>query len=469
VNVGPVPLARHGGIVEVDSLFARGASPALPFIVQLPDVGPVVVEELLRVLPRRRIVARVRWRESTALLKLYARAGSARREQRGLERLHAAGIAAPALLHALERALLLEWLPGVRDFRAAWHATTDEVSRVTLLGGAVRLIRALHAVGLHQRDLHPGNVLCSGDGRQWMIDGAGIAPAPRFLRAARDRANLALFLSSLPPAERGVLQALRQAHGDVALPPQRALERALAACDRARARLRARKSLRDCRQFRLERTPGRLLVLRRDREDAALRAVLRNPRAALAAGKLLKAGNSATVARITAGDRELVLKHYHRRRLLPAWLWPTRARRAWQNCARLARTGVAAPRALALLEERRWLRGGDAWLVYEYVVGTPLAEQLRAGAAAAGPVQAIRGVFTALRAIGCSHGDCKASNFIVDGDVLRVVDLDAMRTHRWHWTLERGLAKDRARFVANLPESDREHLAVLLREPHLAP
>jgi tRNA A-37 threonylcarbamoyl transferase component Bud32 len=410
------------------------------------------------------MVARVRWHERTALLKLYASAGSARREQRGLEHLLAAGIAAPALLHAGERALLLEWLPAVRDFRAAWHTATDETSRVELLAGVVRLVRGLHGAGLRQRDLHPGNVLCSGDGRQWMIDGAGIALSGWWRRGARDTANLALLLSSLPPAERGVLERLRRSCAEIALPPPAALARALAACDRARARLRARKALRDCRQFRVERAPARLLVLRRDREDAALRALLADPGAALGSGERLKAGNSATVTRVTAGARVLVIKHFHRRRLLPAWLWPTRARRAWQNCARLARTGVAAPRALALLEERRWLRGGESWLVYEHMTGVTLADRLRAGTAGESVVRGIRGFFTALRAIGCSHGDCKASNFIVDGDALRVVDLDSMRTHRWHWTLERALAKDRERFVANFPESDRERLSTMLRE-----
>ena len=51
-------------------------------------------------------------------------------------------------------------------------------------------------------------------------------------------------------------------------------------------------------------------------------------------------------------------------------------------------------------------------------------------------------IFRDLQAAGLQHGDTKASNFLVRGDEVRLVDLDGMREHP-------GSAADIARFVDN--------------------
>jgi Ser/Thr protein kinase RdoA (MazF antagonist) len=168
---------------------------------------------------------------------------------------------------------------------------------------------------------------------------------------------------------------------------------------------------------------------------------------------VLKAGNSATVIRAEVGARRCVVKRYNvkgpwhalRRslRIIP------RFRRSWLNGQRLHLLAIPTARPLALVE-RRWGPGrGVAYLVMEDLsdpgVGGPrdLAEEVRSGVAAE-RVDQVVALFQALQVGELSHGDTKATNFLVDAhDRLCLIDLDAMRSGR------RALAGDVARFLDN--------------------
>ena len=54
-----------------------------------------------------------------------------------------------------------------------------------------------------------------------------------------------------------------------------------------------------------------------------------------------------------------------------------------------------------------------------------------------------------------SHGDSKATNYIVAGNGLYITDLDAMREHRFKGRFRRAFTRDLVRFMQNwadLPE-----------------
>jgi len=52
-----------------------------------------------------------------------------------------------------------------------------------------------------------------------------------------------------------------------------------------------------------------------------------------------------------------------------------------------------------------------------------------------------------------SHGDFKATNFIFSNKKLFVIDLDAMREHRFRWRFRRAFRRDLKRFRQNWTES----------------
>lgn len=435
----------------------RGRELRAPFDVVFAGAAPVRVEEILRLVPGERLVARVRRDGAAQLMKLFASRRACARERRGLCRLAEAALPAPRLLAADATTLFLEYLPAARPL-AECLAGAEAAQRVWLLRAALALIERLHAAGLRHADPHFGNFLCDAAGLH-LVD-AGAVRAGSVLPGWRVR-NLALFCCQLPLAQR---QALAEALG-----PARwgnpALQRAIARADRRRVARRARKAARSCGEFVSRRRWRERLVLRRELDGPALRALLADPDAALCIGTLLKDGNTATLARIDCEGRTLVLKRYNikgwRHALSRSWR-PSRAWRAWQNAARFGALGIATPLPVAVLE-RRWgpLRG-RAWLLTEHVEASPLAAALRDATAQARIARGLRELFAALRVLGRSHGDCKASNFLFDGASVWTLDLDGMRRRPGVRMLERALARDRARLLRNFDGATAERLATLL-------
>jgi hypothetical protein len=80
---------------------------------------------------------------------------------------------------------------------------------------------------------------------------------------------------------------------------------------------------------------------------------------------VIKAGNTATVARLYVDGEAFVVKRYN----IKSWqhamgrMWrPTRAQRAWQNAHRLRMLGIATFKPIALIERRLGPMRRDAYL-----------------------------------------------------------------------------------------------------------
>lgn len=440
--------------------------PPARFTLVLPGRAPLVAEQVYRHLPGRRLVFRARSGADTLLIKLFFRRRDYRRECAGLARLHAARIPAPALrwqFRTAEAALLaIEFLPDAPSLAQRLHIAPPADADIA---AALALLGALHRAGLIQTDPHPDNFLIRA-GIAHAIDGAGIRRAHT---ARARRANLALFLAQFEPLRDQGLPCLLPAYG--APPPDLpALVRAVARERGRRLRAYRRKSLRTCTEFVAKRRHGCFVVRRRESADTRFLELLANPDAAMAGALRLKDGNSATVARVSGADVDLVVKRYNIkdwRRALRRALRPSRAWVSWRNANALAHIGVSTPRALALREER-WgpLRRG-AYLISAASAGVSLQDWVEARGAGELPAwldRALLDMLAALAGASLSHGDLKASNFLVEeaSQRLLLIDLDAMRLHRCARSAQRALRRDRERFLANWDGELRRHFARLL-------
>ena len=437
-------------------VFQRERALSAPFDLRLAGGETVRVDALLRLLPGRRLTARVTRGGTTQLMKLFASRRERARELRGLAALAAAAIPAPRLLHALPGAVFISYIDGARTLARCMHEPAD---REPLLRQALALLERLHAAGLVHADPHFDNFLVTDDGTIHLVDAGAIRPRRWWVLHQADRA---LFCSQLPLAARAPLWI---ALGADAASLRAAIERS----DRWRARWLAAKSTRNCSEFAAERSWRRRCVLRRDHDGAALRAILADPDRALQAGASLKDGYSATVARIDCAGRTLVLKRYnikHWRHALARALQHTRAWRAWCNAARLRSLGIATPLPVAVLE-RRWgpLRS-TAYLLTEYVEGVPLTAALDDASVWSRVARELRLLFDALAVLRRSHGDCKASNFLCDAQRVWTLDLDGMRRRFGALRMRRALARDRARLLRNFDAPAAARLGTLLdQEP----
>ena len=418
-------------------------------------------------LPGQRLVARVRWRQTDAVLKLFAAQRHAAREHGGLRLLQQARLPVPRVLHHEPCVLIIEWLAGSISLGAALRDDTLRASRRDWLVASAQLIARMHAAGLQQRDMHLDNFLVGARGIH-PVDGAAVTRSPAWRRKSAATRNFAQFLCQLPFAERALLPLLLGSYTKLHAIDATDLRRALDRQRRRRAQRLARKACRECSEFVAQRHWHRRIVYRREHEGEALARVLADPDAAMREGVLLKDGNSATVVRVTVGQRQMVIKRYNVRNWRHAFgrCWrDTRAWCSWRNGARLGALGIATPKPVAVIE-RRWgpLRG-KAYYISDFVDGSGLGQFLLPGCASAPPDwidRALGTVFNGLAAIGFSHGDCKASNFLVGGETLYLLDLDAMRGHCTAATLSAAQRRDRRRFVSNWRGELAEHFRHLL-------
>ncbi len=177
-------------------------------------------------------------------------------------------------------------------------------------------------------------------------------------------------------------------------------------------------------------------------------------------GHLYKTGGSASVGRIEADGRTLLLKRYNIKGFVH-WLkrfWrPSRAWHSWREGNRLAFLGIATPRPLAVLEKRFCGLRRQAYLVTEYLPGPDIIERFAPyvdnGAVPEAELQALDQLFADLIRERISHGDFKGHNLFWHEGRWTLIDLDSLRQHHSASSFAPAYARDRARFMRNWPES----------------
>ncbi|MGD8863636.1 MAG: lipopolysaccharide kinase InaA family protein [Myxococcales bacterium] len=433
----------------LDRLRSGARESDVPFRLQMRNGRSLVCHEVLRLLPGRRLVARTEWQGGPAVLKLFLGTSAARycaRERDGLARAGALAREVPRVLEEIALddmalGLVLEYVP---DSTPLAPGDGDGFGR------AAGLLARLHTGGVWQTDMNLSNLLMA-HGVPWLVDGDGVRAARAPLGRGGSLDNLALLLAERPPRLDGdsdlVLARYCRARGwRIDAGSRRRLARRLTTARRHRNRRYLDKSLRDCREFAVSLGPDGFTARRRDWNDAAWDVFLADPDGIMAAADLLKAGNSATVARWRppAGP-SLVVKRYNlkstahsvRRALKP------RARRAWRAANLLTLLEIPTARPLALLERRHGPLAGVSYLLMEDLGDEGLLSAMAGDAPPEAIVEQVVGVFTALKNAGLAHGDTKATNFLLADGVVHVVDVDAVRQTTDGWR------RDVARFLEN--------------------
>ncbi|WP_394304630.1 lipopolysaccharide kinase InaA family protein [Pseudomonas danubii] len=476
--------------MRLSELKNSGRSPTLPLSLELADAaGPAQLQllTLLRVLPGQRYVGAGVWRGRPVLAKLLVGAKAARhfqRELQGVRLLAEQGLTTPLLLaDGLQEGeggwLLFEFLEGAQSLGDAWKQVeklpvlADEQTAV--LAEALGAIAQLHAKGLWQEDLHLDNLL-RHNGRLHLIDGAGICveEAGKPLSRQKVLENLGVFFAQLPkslePFTEELLVHYLLSNAEHALPLE-ALEKQVNKVRGWRLRDFLNKVGRECTLFSVQRGPFALRAIRRE-EEAAMLPVLAQADALLDQGHLYKTGGAASVGRVEAAGRTLVVKRYNIKGLAH-WLkrfWrPSRAWHSWREGNRLEFLGIATPRPLAVLEQRfLWLRR-RAYLVTEYLSGPDIIERFApfvdSGEAPESELLALDRLFAQLIRERISHGDFKGHNLFWQDDRWALIDLDSMCQHSSLSSFAPAFARDRARFMRNWPESSNLYQVIDRRLP----
>ena len=458
-------------------LAAFGRKPVLPLAVPLEDGSQLTVQQWLRILPGKRLVGRGEWQGQQVLVKLFIASAARRhwqRERGGVEALLAQGIQTPELLlsGALPGGgfyLVTRYLDGAQSLQQAWQALgdtrpTNPDARV-IVQQVLAALAQLHRQGLTQSDLHLGNFLYWQE-QLYVIDGDAIEQHTlgEPITAAEAAHNLGLFFAQLMPAWDDQVELLLidylSVNSERALNPEQ-IQQSIENGRAWRLKDYLGKAVRDCTLFSVRRNWWRFLSVQR-KDSQALSSLLADIDAPFREQPpALKDGGSSTVTRATIDGRELVIKRYNIKSF-SHWLrrfWrPSRAWHSWLAGHHLRFLGIATPEPLAMVESRFGPLRRRAWLVTEYCDGVDLLSHLgKSGEREPDAMEAtaILTVFQQLAKARITHGDCKATNLLWDGQDIWLIDLDGMRVHNNTASWQRAWLEDRQRLLRNWPEGSR--------------
>lgn len=456
-------------------LSTSGRSLEIPFRTLLESDNQhveLICSRILRILPGKRLVCSGEYNGQYVVVKFFLDPRRAKRhctrEEQGVRALKEAGIKTPSLLFKgflkprCEPVLVFRMIDRAIDLAEAWKHVRSDNRHAELLIQIVSVIADQHEAGLTHNDLHMGNFILAGNDI-YTIDGDAIDVRHRGkpLSEAKSLKNLGLFFAQIYPR----LDCLVPDAFNVYL-EKREWPRNTLLCNRLIKEIRhqrkkrkkkyLKKIYRECSAFICQKSWNRFWVYDRNYDTEKMVRFLTDPDALIDTNRLLKDGNTATVARVEVDCQRLVVKRYnikniwHALRRCPR---PSRAWNSWRNAHRLALLGIPTPKPIALLEKRWGPFRSKAYFITEYVDGIDVYHLLHSDRVKEikheDLVEQFGKLLQQFANAFISHGDFKATNFIFSGGELIVTDLDAMYEHRFAIQFRRKFRKDCQRLMKN--------------------
>lgn len=441
------------------------------FVLRLQDQDELRINNILRIIPGRRMVVAGMWQNKRVVAKLFFDKRHAERhtqsEIAGINLLKERNIPSPALFQQTKShdghafVLISEYLRADIDLMQAWqqHNIRDEL--MPLLKMLVVEIATQHVFGLEQRDLHLNNFLFANN-VIYTIDGAQIELHNIILPKKQSMQNLALLLSQLgvdaDKYQAELFECYINARGWIEKPTDlRDLFFMIDMWSSERWQKFERKIFRHSTSFhRVAHWYGES-VCDRSYYQSELISLLKYPEHAFSHpdAVLLKNGRSATVIKLNLNGRDVVIKRYNIKNI---WHWlrrcfrTTRAKKCWRIAQKLRLFGINTARPIAYIENRFLGLSGTSYFITENVVGDNVSDYLQKAneAQQAKIINDIGLMFTSLKKMAVTHGDLKATNLLINTDEEPVlIDLDGAHEHRTLSSLQRTTRKEWQRFLRN--------------------
>ena len=455
------------------------------FTLQLADATVFTCQQVVRIVPQKRLVCRGVWQGKVVYAKLFLGANAAKykvRDAAGLVLLVAAKINTPQLLYQGEAAdksapenniqvLIFEAIEPADTAEAIWP-NLNQNARFSLAKKLVAEVAKHHNADLLQTDLYLKNFLVAGE-TIYTLDGDGIR---KFSQLSHEHAmqNFCVLLSKFDVLDiEKWQQDLVEIYSDARTWHEVAEPKKLATMANLQ-RLKAASSYADKKVFRqcsdvniCENISALRGIFYADSSHANL--MLPKNTSALDAlmqpQNLLKNGNTCTVALTEIDGKKIVIKRYN---IKSFWhgvsraFRQTRAAVSWANAHRLNILGIATAQPIALIESRKfgYLRS-NAYFLAEYIVAPDAREsdsapnvdeyfaQTQDKAQRAEAVKNIVTLFYKLFLLQISHGDMKASNIKMQSTQPVLIDLDSMRQHCTYFRSSNAHVRDLQRFMQN--------------------
>lgn len=449
---------------------------AVPFQIKLQDQEePLICEQIVRVLPGKRVVAFGTFDNKPVVAKLFYEPGKAKkhfkREAAGIEILTVHRIPTATILregHAFKKrvyVMIFERIMDAKSLDDIWREKNSPQELIPLLHAVTLELATHHVMGIEQNDLHLKNMLVQGN-HIYTLDGGSVTCIEQPLDKKSSLDNLALFFSQLgvgtEKIQQELFQAYTRARGWLVKPADISyLQNAVEYWNDTRWRQYETKIFRSCTAFGKIFNPQVLTMYDRDYKTPAFSKMLAHPEDmfTLPDTKVLKAGRSATVIDVLIDNKRFVIKRYNIKNF---WHWlrrafrPTRAASCWRLAHLLRLFGIPTARPVAFIEKRFIGLRRKSYFIMEYVEGQDLGNFF-ADYAKQDPhdphyvkvAVRVAALLMNLAKLFLSHGDLKMTNILVKDERPVLIDLDGMEEHRTQGETGRAYRREVRRFMRN--------------------
>jgi len=468
-----------------------GRTLTTPFTLQLNSGEQTLYlpcSELLRLLPHKRITCFALWNNQPVVVKCFIDPVKwkrhTKRELQGYQSLKKAGITTPDMLeYGFDEQqklgfIIFQRLTPSQSLLSKLNSAKSSEEKQSLIQRACQLIALMHNKGVAQLDIHLDNFI-EYQNALYVVDCGDISiNSHPPLDRGNALNNLALFFAQLPLAFDEKVSFALDTYQSINIGKSFDVAILLEHIQSLRSQRLAnyqKKLFRDCSEIAYQQNLGRIFASRREFFKPELIEWSNEPNTVYEKETILKYG-SQTIIRTAFDGRNIFIKRYNIKGVVhqaKRALQPTRAHISWVAAHSLLFYGIKTPQPIAMIEQRLGPIRRHAYYISEFIEGVMIRDFFDENAI---DIQAqhiaskLIDVFTLFKLAHISHGDTKATNFMVMGDDVFVIDLDAVRFHHSKHSFNKAFTKDIQRFLRNWENQPKikalfeEELTRLLRD-----
>lgn len=444
-----------------------------PFSLRLVDHEIFIADEVVRLIPGKRMVVFGRWQGRSVVAKLFFDPQRARRHMQkdilGIKSLLTNKIPTPELFFdgmSEDRriyVLIFERIHNANNLEDIWFNRTSIEEVMPVLANVVTELATQHVLGLLQHDLHMKNFLLT-EKTIYTLDGAQIESFPALLTKKPSMESLALFLSQLgigvEDQQEELFRHYVKARGWL-LRSEDVIElfHLIKKWHVQRWKKFERKIFRDSTDYSTIREFKRFGIFDRAYAGPEFKKFLADPDSVFNHPSVttLKGGRSATVVLVTLDGHDLVIKRYNLKNKwhrLRRCLRTTRAGVCWRLGQKMKLFGILTAKPIAFIENKVLGLRGTSYFVSEYIPGMHAGEFFmhyrEQEEIESQMVKQIAALLKSVARLGITHGDLKITNILINEALQPVlIDLDGAAEHLTASGLHKAWDKELKRFIAN--------------------
>lgn len=436
------------------------------FNLLLADKEIFAAQRILRIMPKKRIVAYGHWRGKEVVAKLFFDS-NAEKELNGIAILKQNQIPTTTVLYKDKVGdnayiILFSYLDHAESLQDWWLANKNGTNHSILFNCMVELATH-HVLGVVQKDLHLKNFLIK-DNHIFMIDGADVSQENPLLSRKASIKSVALFLSQLGIGHEALQEKLFKHYAKSRgwLLKEEDVKLVFAQIKRWNAirwEKYKKKIFRNSSLFVTFKKNGFQGIFRREYASKDFLEILKNPDAAFIdpRAELLKDGRSATVIKFKLDDRIFIIKRHnmkHWLHRLRRYVRTTRALKVWRLTNKLDLFTVPVAKPIAFLEKRILGLHTNSYYFSEVLEGISLGEYVQEHRHDEERIgEAVRRVINLMKNITklkIAHGDLKETNVLLtqSGNPV-LIDYDTAHEHSSLTRLKQAWQRDVRRLLRN--------------------